>query len=120
MTIARELATWALELRPEDLPASTSKAVRRHLTDGIGNAAAARRVHEADFVLGTSTRFAPEPATSIIGGGTAGPEGSTFANGVLIHALDFDDTHADALVHITAITAPAALALADWNICLPV
>ncbi len=33
------------------------------------------------------------------------------ATAVLVHALDFDDTHAGALVHATAVSVPAALAV---------
>jgi 2-methylcitrate dehydratase PrpD len=33
------------------------------------------------------------------------------ANGALVHALDFDDTHAGGLVHATAVVLPAAFAV---------
>src|SRR5215472_9496146 len=35
------------------------------------------------------------------------------AHGALVHALDFDDTHAGSLVHATAAVLPAALAAAE-------
>jgi len=112
-TVSQQLVDWALDLADEDVPLSTQRAIRRHLLDGTGNAIAARRMGVADFAVATASRFAPTPAVSIIGGGTTGPEGAAFANGVLMHGLDFDDTHADALVHVTSTTAPAALALAE-------
>lgn len=113
MTVALELAEWATDLSDADIPTDIRQIARRHLTDAIGNAIAARRLGTVDFALGTATRFAPEPPVSIIGGGTAGPEGAAFANGALIHGLDFDDTHADALVHVSAVTAPTMLALGE-------
>ena len=35
------------------------------------------------------------------------------ATGTLVHALDFDDTHAGGLVHATAVVLPAALAVGE-------
>lgn len=35
------------------------------------------------------------------------------ANGSLVHALDFDDTHAGGLIHATAVVLPAALAVGE-------
>lgn len=36
---------------------------------------------------------------------------AALANGVLVHALDFDDTHSKGLVHATAVTLPSAFAV---------
>ncbi|MGI9667739.1 MAG: MmgE/PrpD family protein [Acidimicrobiia bacterium] len=113
MTVAQTLATWALDLEPRDVPSAVRHAATRHIADGIGNALAARRLHEADFALALAARFAANPPASIIGGGDAGIEGATFANGVLIHALDYDDTHPDALIHVTAAALPAAMACTE-------
>ena len=38
---------------------------------------------------------------------------AAFANGMLCHGLDFDDTHSDAVCHVSAVMAPAALAAAQ-------
>src|SRR2546426_7186217 len=38
---------------------------------------------------------------------------AAFANGMLCHGLDFDDTHTDAVCHVSAVMAPAALAAAE-------
>jgi len=49
----------------------------------------------------------------VIGGGRAPAPNAALANGTLIHALDFDDTHAESLVHVTVAVLPAALAVAE-------
>ncbi len=40
---------------------------------------------------------------------------AALANGVMGHALDFDDTHDKAVLHTSVCTAPAALALAEYE-----
>jgi 2-methylcitrate dehydratase PrpD len=40
-------------------------------------------------------------------------EDAALANGTLAHALDFDDTHAAAIMHSSAVIVPAALALGE-------
>ena len=42
-----------------------------------------------------------------------GAPAAALANGTLVHALDFDDTHAGGLVHATAVVLPAALAVGE-------
>ncbi len=38
---------------------------------------------------------------------------AALATGTLVHALDFDDTHAGGLVHATAVVLPALLAVGE-------
>ncbi len=38
---------------------------------------------------------------------------AAFANGAMVHVLDYDDTLDDAITHPTAVTLPAALAIAE-------
>ncbi|MCC7194153.1 MAG: MmgE/PrpD family protein [Gemmatimonadaceae bacterium] len=44
---------------------------------------------------------------------SATPEDATLANGTLAHALDFDDTHAAAIMHASSVIVPPALALGE-------
>jgi 2-methylcitrate dehydratase PrpD len=51
---------------------------------------------------------------SIIGERSPAPAAAAaLANGTLCHALDFDDTHPDAVTHVSAVLAPASLATAE-------
>lgn len=111
---ANALAAFACSLRPDGLPAEVREAAKLHLVDtlgcglaaaGLGLGAEARTVVAAEggaaraTVLGLADRV---PAA-----------GAALANGSLCHALDFDDTHAGAVAHVTAVVAPAALATAE-------
>ena len=41
---------------------------------------------------------------------------AALANGILVHGLDFDDTHLASIIHPTCTALPAALALGErWT-----
>src|SRR5262245_10756423 len=54
------------------------------------------------------------PEATVIGLGHRLPAAqAALANGMLCHGLDFDDTHGDAVCHVTVVVGPAALAVAE-------
>ncbi len=114
MTVTEELSSWAATLRLEDVPSEVRAAACRHLLDGVANAVGSR--------LGRAVEPALTVAESLGGPAEAAPLGSgvrlsapaaALANGALVHALDFDDTHAGGLVHATAVVLPAAFAVGE-------
>jgi 2-methylcitrate dehydratase PrpD len=111
MTAAETFAEWALTLRMTDIPRGVRAAACRHLLDGVGCAIAAVRSGAAPYA-GALVDGADE-ATVIGSGQRASVPRAALANGILIHALDFDDTHAGALVHSTAAVLPAAFAAGE-------
>jgi len=116
VTITERLVQWAWSLRPEDLPSGVVAAANRHLLDGIGTAIAAVRMGEAAYTRAMTARSARSPEAGVIGFGARCSAGdAAFANGALIHALDYDDTHTEALIHPTAVVAPAALAVGELH-----
>ena len=56
-------------------------------------------VYEADTAVGMTT-----------------DSSSRFVNGVLAHALDYDDTHLPSILHPSASVVPASLAVAEWQL----
>ena len=113
MAASGKLAGWALGLRLADIPRPVRDAVGRHVMDALGCGLAARRTGLALPSLSVAAALGgPEEAT-VIGGGRLASPNAALANGVLMHALDFDDTHAEALVHVTTAVLPAALAVAE-------
>lgn len=76
----------------------------------------AARLGEAPFAVAVARSFtAPEEASVISSGERVPAPMAALANGALIHALDYDDTHAGALVHATAAVLPAALAAGEQH-----
>ncbi|WP_428390998.1 MmgE/PrpD family protein [Lichenicoccus sp.] len=110
------LAEYAATVRAEDLPREVLDRAGALALDLIGNIIRARHSSEstpallsAVKILGTEGREAhvfSDPAT--YSSATA-----ALINGTLGHSLDFDDTHAVAVVHPGATVIPAALAAGE-------
>lgn len=114
MTIAPDLAAWALGLRRDDLPDEVVAATRRHVLDGLGTAVAAARRGAAEPALSVAAGLGGPPEATLLGRGVRiGAPAAALATGTLVHALDFDDTHARGLVHATAVVLPALLAVGE-------
>lgn len=114
MSTAQELAEWALKLTWSDLPKDVQKIVKEHALDGFGDAIGGRSTAVASAAVATIAQYGESNSATIWGSNqkTSVP-GAAFINAILIHALDFDDTHAGGLVHATAPTLPVAIALGE-------
>ncbi|WP_243057100.1 MmgE/PrpD family protein [Nocardioides sp. SR21] len=114
MTVSSDLAAWALGLRREDLPDEVVVAARRHLLDGLGTAVAAARRGAAEPAMSVAAGLGGPPEATLLGRGVKiSAPAAALATGTLVHALDFDDTHAGGLVHATAVVLPAVLAVGE-------
>ncbi|HSA49864.1 MAG TPA: MmgE/PrpD family protein [Yinghuangia sp.] len=113
MTVATHLALWALGLTEKNTPDDVRDAACRHLLDGVGNAIAAFRLGAAQPAVTVAAGLGGPRKASVIGstGPRISPPAAAFANGALVHALDFDDAHPAGLVHATAVVLPAAFAV---------
>ncbi len=113
-TAAERFAAWALSLRAGDVPAPVRRAAARHLLDGTGTAIAAARTNAVRSVVEAATSWGASDGATPIGARTTLPApNAALVNGALVHALDYDDTHAGALVHATAAVLPAAFAVGE-------
>ncbi len=110
-SITETLVDWAWSLTLRMLPDDVVRAAGRHMLDATGCAIAAQRLRAAPFAEALTS--SDGPATVIGTTHRHDPGGAAFANGTLVHALDFDDTHAAALVHPSAVVLPAAFACAE-------
>lgn len=109
-TTARSLAEWALG--QQQVPADVRRAVGRHLFDGLACLTGAVRRDEVPAPVEVATGLGGPPQAGIPGTDVrVSAPAAALAIGSLVHALDFDDTHAGGLVHATAVTLPAALAV---------
>ena len=113
--ISQALANYIASVRFEDLPSEAVEAAKKSLLDTVGVILAATRLgegcrHFVELALESGGRV----ESSIIGFGKRVPSFmAAFANGSMAHALDYEDTHEQALVHPSASTVPAALAIAE-------
>lgn len=114
MTATEEFVRWAWSLEIGDVPEEVRRAGCRHLLDGLGNAIGAARMGAATFAVDVAMQFSAPPESTVIGSGFKIPAPmAALANGTLVHALDYDDTHAGGLVHPTATVLPTAFALGE-------
>jgi 2-methylcitrate dehydratase PrpD len=111
-SVSERLSRWAMILTCAEIPIAVQHSAARHLLDGVGLAIAAHRLHAATAACTVARTLTSHPGVRMIGGQERlAVPGAALANGVLVHALDFDDTHYQGLVHATAVTLPAAFAV---------
>lgn len=111
---SQALATFAAGIGFDDIPQAVLDRALIHILDGLGLAVAATRFPFAGPTLAAVHELSGGGSSTVIGQ-TAGaaPRDAAMANGVLIHGLDYDDTHLQAIVHPTAAVLPAVLAVAE-------
>ncbi len=113
-TLSRQLAAWAHDLALDQVPDGVRRAACLHLLDGLGTALAAALARAAEPAVQVAAGLGGPPEATILGTGTrVSAPAAALANGTLLHALDFDDTHPGGLVHATAAVLPAALAVGE-------
>ena len=114
MTATETLADWSRDLALDAVPVPVVDAVSRHLLDGLGTALAAARSGAADPAVTVAAALGGPAEATILGRtGKVSAPAAALANGTLVHALDFDDTHAGGLVHATAAVLPTVLAVGE-------
>ncbi len=121
--VTAEVADFAVRTTYGDLPEGVIEAGRKSILDGIGLALAGSVARTGEMVRThlRSLRLGDGGATVIGAALRTVPRFAAFANGVGIHADDFDDTQLAVaknrvyglLTHPTAPALPAALAIAE-------
>jgi len=111
---ARELAGFSTGLALKNVPAAVRERAKLLILDGIGLGLASHAYDFSSVALKGVARIAGEGSCSVIGSALKLPvRDSALANGILVHGLDYDDTHLEAIVHPTAACLPCALSLAE-------
>lgn len=112
---AEELAGFASRLKLDEVPAAVRERAKLLILDGIGLGMASHAYEFGPVSLAGITKLAGSGGDcSVIGSDLKLPvRDGVLANGILIHGLDFDDTHIEAIVHPTAACLPCALSLSE-------
>ena len=116
MEQTKALARFCKETSYDDLPEDVVKIAKQTILDTIGCAIGTHsdEPEKPEVINKVVKGFNSLPeATVICGGFKASAALAAFANGVICHGIDFDDTHGEALTHTSAVTVPAALATAE-------
>lgn len=107
----REIAAALAALRYEDLPPEVVRTVKLFTLDTLGViGGAATAPGMAELLAAIADMEQGGKATLLLDGAAASPASAALANGAAAHALDFDDQHDPARVHVFCVILPAVLA----------
>jgi 2-methylcitrate dehydratase PrpD len=111
---SRTLARFAAGLRLCDVPAPVRERAKLHILDGLGLGLASNAYDYGRCAVAGVAAMAAPGICSVLGRVERfDARDAALINGILIHGLDFDDTHLASIVHPTATSLPCALSLAE-------
>src|SRR5512136_2588650 len=111
---SERLATFAAALRFDALPAAVVAQVKLHLLDLLGVALAGSTMEFGAAVQRVAQAMGGPPDCTVIGFYKRMPAAwAALVNGTLAHGLDYDDTHTESVVHVSASVVPTALAACE-------
>ncbi len=112
-TISSALAQFTAALAWEAIPGTVRERARHLMLDAIGCGLAARRFDFAEVSLAAVTDLGGSGPRGVLGVARRFPlRDAVLANGILMHGLDFDDTHSESIVHLSVGVLPAAMGVA--------
>jgi len=110
--VAESLAQFTTGLSLARIPPAVVVQAKHLMLDAVGIALASTGFDFAHRTLTAMRALAGEGDTPVIGFPALLPmRDAALVNGVLIHGLDYDDTHIGAVVHPTASLLPTVLAV---------
>ncbi len=113
-SLSQSVARFCRDLGFDDIPPDVVQAAKDHTLDaiGVGLAAAslspAQKLEKAIHMLGSG-----EDSTVLGFVRQLPPPSAALFNGLLIHSLEYDDTHIASVIHGSSVIVPAALAIAE-------
>jgi 2-methylcitrate dehydratase PrpD len=112
--IAAQYARWATHLQWRDIPTDVVAQAQHLILDALGIALASGRYPFAQQTLLAMKDLCPSTGpVPVFGMKTHLPaRDAALINGLLIHGLDYDDTHPGSVVHATASVFAAVFWLA--------
>ena len=112
--ISDVLPEFVAGLQPQQIPGEVLERARHLILDAVGIAHASTHHDFAHRSLSAMTELSAGAGdTPVIGLATRlAMRDAMLMNGILIHGLDYDDTHARGVIHATASTFPCALGAA--------
>ena len=109
--ISQRLAKFAVDLCYQDIPNAVIERAKLHILDAMGVALAASTEDFAPRILASVAALSGSGSYPVIGYADTLPiRDAVLMNGALVHGIDFDDTHAAGVLHVSASALPMALA----------
>lgn len=113
----KALATWALALQYNSIPANAHDIAVKSIYNWAGCAIGGWLQPAPGLAYNAVAPFVPSNANSTILGTNVAVDVQTAAliNGIASHADDYDDTHRDNPIHPSGPVLSALLAVAEWK-----
>src|SRR5215475_6300002 len=110
--ISERLAGFAHDLSAAAIPGNVRERARHLMLDATGIAYASGRYEFAHKAMTAVAGLGGQGAVPVIGMPARLPlRDAALINGILVHGLDFDDTHSGGVIHATASVLPTVLAV---------
>ena len=115
MNIAKQIAQYTIGTKFSQIPQDVLEIGKLCLLDWLGVTIAGAKSDIGSVAKKYLSAFSnPGPATVIGFNKKCDLINAALINGMLSHALDFDDYHMSTILHTTAPTLPAILAIAEY------
>ena len=113
-TISQQLSAFACNLQTADIPSALLERAKYLILDAVGIAWASTHFDFAHRSLSALSELSMGHGnTPVIGlAQRLQPRDAMLMNSLLVHGLDFDDTHTPGVIHSTASCFPSALGVA--------
>jgi 2-methylcitrate dehydratase PrpD len=111
--ISARLADFSSALLLDAVPPAVRERAKHLILDCIGLAFATATFPYAKATLAALREFGDGPASLFAHGERLALRDAMLFNGLLVHGLDFDDTHARGIIHASASALPCAFGLAE-------
>ena len=111
--ISEVIARFAAQFKPADVPTEVRARARLLILDAIGIALASHGYEFSRRATAAISELDSGGKSPVIGSAQRmDPRNAILLNGILIHGLDYDDTHSQGVIHATTSVLPTVLAMA--------
>ncbi len=111
--LSRVLAEFAARFRYEDIPVAVRERAKHLMLDALGTGLAATHFEFAHRAHAAAAELGGRGDIPVIGFATQLPlRDAVMLNAILMHGLDYDDTHLPGAIHATTSVFPCALGVA--------
>lgn len=116
MTVTSKLAEFFVPMGYDDLPEAVVEKAKENLLDNLGGAIAAAAVPDVEGVNGVFKSYDCSDDCTVWGTQQrASVMSAALMNGIAAHALEMDDFHPLAKIHMGTVVVPAALTLGEHH-----
>lgn len=113
MTLSRTFADFAANLTLDQVPQDVRTRAAHLMLDAVGTGYAALGETWAEKAFLSACALGSGTSPVLGSGRQLAIRDAALVNGVLMHGLDFDDTHSRGVIHATVSSLPAVWAVAD-------